>query len=266
MQILQICLFVSFFLSGCVSIKKFEKSPPLPGVIEINSMSDAERYIRRETLVLFDLDHTIFEGATVYGHANWFYDRVTEGRKNDVAAEDTVRRIFPAWLQSQERTRVKPVESVTPNLIKRLQDMGVNVMGLTARQTPLIPATLRQLNEIGIDFQRTSLMPAIFGANEFHAPVAFRSGIIFTTEYVKKSDVLKAYLERIQYRPKHIVFVDDSLKHVEDIVAMGNAMNIPVTGLHYPLVDTRRSSWDENYAAKIFEECGRDNLPDQCSR
>lgn len=249
------CSLMLTCLVSCKTTKNTRSvtsSENLP-IFEIKTISEIEKFITKDSLVLFDLDHTIFEGAEIYGHANWFYDQIREGINTGIAAEDTIRRIFPTWLLSQETCRVKPVESITPILIKALQARGLPVMGLTARQTPLINATLRQLRDIDVSFAASSLMPAIFGAREFSAPVAFREGILFTTEYVKKSHVLNTYLKRIGYSPQHVVFIDDSMSHLKDVVGNLNADGVLAVGLHYPLVEQQRHTWDSSAAALEFE-------------
>jgi hypothetical protein len=230
-------------------------------VVRISSMAELERYVHDDTLVLFDLDHTVFEGAYIYGHANWFYGRISEGRSQERTEEEVIKSILPMWLTSQERASVKAVESLTPALIKRLQARGIKVMALTAREASLIPATMRQLAEIDVNFSKSSLMPAVFGDKEFVVPVHFSNGIIFTSEFVKKSQVLKAYFDHIAYMPRHIVFVDDIKRHVEDLVNVFSTLNVSIVGLHYPLVQTRNTPWDQRLADDIFDQCNRGTTP-----
>lgn len=245
-------------MQACMSHQKLVKPKIAATAIEISSMAELESFVEHDSLVLFDLDHTVFEGAQVYGHAKWFYGCIEKGKLRGISPGETITHIFPNWLKSQERTTVKLVEPMTSELIKRLQNKSINVMGLTARQTPLINATLRQLSEIGVDFRGSSLMPAIFGINEFVKPVAFRDGILFTSEFVKKSQVLKAYFDRIAHMPRHIVFVDDSLSHVADIIETFEKMGVKVVGLHYPLVESRHTPWDQDYAEKLYAQCSKE--------
>lgn len=247
-------------VQACVSHPKklSQKNNVRTEIITIASISELEQYVDNDTLVLFDLDHTVFEGAHIYGHAHWFYGLINEGKQKGISESETIKQIFPAWLRSQERAFVKPVESVTPELIQRLQQRGINVMGLTARQTPLIAATLRQLEHIEVDFSKSSLKPALFEAHKFVAPVAFSNGIIFTSEFVKKSEVLKYYFERINFMPKRIVFVDDTKRHVEDLAHVFSALGVTVIGLHYPLVQARNTPWNQAKANDIFEHCNHD--------
>jgi hypothetical protein len=220
----------------------------------MNQLSD---FVTDNTLVLFDLDHTVFEGAEVYGHANWFYDRIREGKKQGITASDTIRKIFPLWLESQERTSVKPVEPQIPSFIKQLQARGLKVMGFTARWAPMIPATLRQLEEIDVHFESSSLTPANLSVDDFEPPVAYGKGVLFMSEFFDKSLVLKAYLERIRYEPQRIVIVDDCYGHLKDVVGAFASTDIAVVGLHYPLVEQRRSSWNPVLAERLFSDQSR---------
>ncbi|MGD9592248.1 MAG: DUF2608 domain-containing protein, partial [Candidatus Berkiella sp.] len=221
---------------------------PLSKIHTIQSMQEIEKYIDHRTLVIFDLDHTVFEGKNYgYGHANWYYDEIDRGKAKGKNEKEIIFKIFPHWLVSQKdkSAHVKPVETLTPALIAKLQKKNNIVMSLTARQVPLVDITIKHLVEINIDFSSNTLPDTII--HGFYAPTLMKSGIIFTSEYNDKGEVLKAYLNKLNIHPQKIVFVDDSKRHLQAVTKF--YPHIEVIGLHYPLVaQNKRKNWDGNSA------------------
>lgn len=228
--------------------------PAASRIETIHSMQEVEQYADQDVFVIFDLDHTIFEAKHYgYGHANWFYDRIEKGKKEGIDEKVTIYRIFPHWLISQKTTQVKPVEALTPALIKKLQKQKIPVMGLTSRQLPLAEISLRQLNSIDIHFDG-ELLPKETLSWFFKAPAMYKQGVIFCSEYNDKGEVLKAYLDKFNLTPKKILFIDDSRRNLESVIkAYGNQAT--VVGLFYPLVaEYKKGHWDERATHEAYYE------------
>ncbi len=216
----------------------------------IKSMHELEKYIDKQTVVIFDLDHTVYESKNYgYGHANWFYDQVEEGKAKGINEKAVIFNVFPHWLVSQENIKLKPVESQTPALIKKLQKEGFLVLGLTGRQVPLVDLTLKQMKEINVDFTSPKLKDeTIYG---FHASTVMKDGVIFCSEYNDKGEVLHAYLDKHNIKPQKIVFVDDGMRNLQSVTKAYS--NIEVIGLHYPLVaEFKKTHWDGKSAHQEY--------------
>jgi hypothetical protein len=218
----------------------------------IKSMQEIEEYIDKDTVILLDLDHTVFEGKHYgYGHANWFYDRVEKAKAQGVDEAKIIEAIFPHWLHSQRDSQVKPVEPFTPKLIKKLQSQGYFVMGLTSRQLPLVDITIKQLKSIDIDFSSASLPNETINM-EFNAPTQMKAGVLFCSDYNNKGDVLHAYLEKLNIAPKKILIVDDSKRNIQSVIH-SYSQQATVIGAYYPLVaEYKKQHWDPEYAHKAY--------------
>jgi hypothetical protein len=226
----------------------------------INSMQEIKQYIDKDTLILLDLDHTVFEAKNYgYGHANWFYDRIEKAKGLGVDEATTIRKIFPHWLHSQKTAQVKPVEAITPALIKQLKAEGYFVMGLTSRQVPLVDITIDQLKTIGIDF-RSKRLPIEVISMDFSAPTQMKAGILFCSEYNNKGDVLHAYLDKLKIAPKKVLIVDDSMRNIKSVIHSYSPQAV-VTGLYYPLVaDYKKQHWDPEHAHKAYYQVYLNNV------
>lgn len=218
----------------------------------IHSMQEIKKFIDKDTLILLDLDHTIFEGKNYgYGHANWFYDRIEEGKALGIDEFQTIKKIFPHWLYSQKNAQVKPVEPLTPALIKELQSQGYFVMGLTSRQVPLVDITINQLKSIDVDFSSKQLPNETLNES-FNAPTQMKAGILFCSEYNNKGDVLHAYLDKLNIAPKKIIIVDDSMRNIQSVIH-SYSQQAKVTGAYYPLVaEYKKQHWDPKAAHKSY--------------
>ena len=59
-----------------------------------------------------------------------------------------------------------------------------------------------------------------------------QKGILFSTHYTK-GGALECFLETIQWKPRRIIFVDDSKKRVENVADTCKKLGINFMGLHY---------------------------------
>lgn len=230
----------------------------------IYSMQEVEQYVDRNTLVLFDLDNTLFEGkVNAYGHANWFNDYLEEGMAIGIDKRKIIEKCYPHWVLSQYRTEVKPVEEITPSLIKRLQTQGIMVLGLTSRQMALAQRTLEQIKSLDITFIHPSLPAEPIGIT-IKAPTLMQEGVIFCSDYLDKGTVLKTYLKMLGWTPKKLLIVDDGLSNLHSILQAFNDKSVEVVALHYPLVENRKKhSWYKQQARQAYYEAylASDSLP-----
>lgn len=229
------CLFLSIFLTSCVTVP-VQKPTLVPGleIYEIKTMSEVEKWVIPGTLVLFDLDSTVFEVQDLVGHANFYHDMSTKHPGQET-------KILHKMWAAIKISDVKLVETITPKLIQNLQNKGVAVMALTSRDLSLIKATLRQVKSVGVDFSKTS---------PTHKSKYFQDGILFADKNYPKGKALLAYLKSTGFDAKRIILVDDLEKNLVSVCADTGAI-----GLYYPLVDNKRHlEWDEQEAERRFNE------------
>lgn len=222
-------LLLLWFLISCATVQVQQPSKPYE-IHQIQSMSEIEKWIIPDTLVLFDLDNTVFESTDIVGHANWFNDMI---RKYPDQEEKILKR---AW-HAIDNSDVKLIEEITPQIISQLQNQGVKVMALTSRNLILLKATLRQLKSLKIDFSKTS---------PFEDSKYFHEGILFANNNYPKGKALLNYLKDVDFKPKRIILVDDLKKNLDSVCKTTGAI-----GLFYPLVDQKRHlEWDEKEAER----------------
>ncbi|MGI4776184.1 MAG: DUF2608 domain-containing protein [Janthinobacterium lividum] len=102
---------------------------------------------------------------------------------------------------------------------------------------------LERLKKIGIDFsdsfplKRSKIALKLKGASKLHSPI-YKDGIIFTTR-LSKGEVLKSFLERIKFKPKKIIFVDNKLKNIKSVESYCEEQGIIFTGFFYNFIRSK---------------------------
>lgn len=123
-------------------------------------------------------------------------------------------------------TQGKLIESKSPSSIKKLQEIGVKTIGLTAAmggeidKVSIEKRRVEELKRVGIDFSNSFELPETIFSNFkkviFGKPPVFKNGILFTNEN-DKGQVLVKFLKTIDWKPKQIVFIDDRLDHLQTV-------------------------------------------------
>ncbi len=95
---------------------------------------------------------------------------------------------------------------------------------------------VQQLLNLGYDFSKSQpledqLFQHLDSGREGLYP-SLKDGIALTC-YVSKGEVLKAYINQMNDQPNHVIFIDDRLSFIEQVINACKEMNIPCTAIHY---------------------------------
>ncbi len=215
-------------------------------IIETAHIADVVPLIDEQTWFLVDLDNTLFQGAQALGHCLWFYDQIEECLEQGMSRNEAIHQCYhcrDGWIRTQQIGRVKPLEEDFVPSIHALQQRGIVVMGFTHRHPPVAEATVRQVTSLGVDFTLTAPHQESFVMAAQH-PMLYQTGIFFASDYNKKGDVLLPFLDKLEQRPKKIVFIDDKKKNVEELEAPLAKEGIEYIGVYYTAID---------YAEKVYD-------------
>jgi len=128
-------------------------------VREISSMAEIRAELTPQTLLVFDIDNTLIEPVGNIGSDQWYYYLVKAIARDDksLSADGAETKAGEIWTKTLATVKVKPVEALTPALIREQQKRGLKIMALTARGVEDAEATFKQLKEIGVDLTATSV-------------------------------------------------------------------------------------------------------------
>ena len=221
-------------------------------IIEVTKYEEALKYVNNETLFVTDLDNTVVKPAQTIGSDQW---GAAEGKRFAAAgipeaeAEDLGVGMFTFV---QLKTKVLPVESTTPGILKALAKRGIKTLGLTARPLVLMDRTLEQLKSVQVSLTGTTAKPNIdFGKGS----VGYQGGVLFVGAHGSKGQILKQYLESNPLKNiKRIVFIDDRSKHTKTMDEAFAGSAYEVKALRYGAIDPIVKALDMNKAKQEWED------------
>jgi hypothetical protein len=159
----------------------------------------------------------------------------------------------------------KLVDEDIPEIIKAIQRNETRVIALTGGYTGPLSAIeskedfrVKTLKNFGIDFSASFLVPMVrFDAlikKDSNDPVPlYKNGVLFSSRY-PKGVVLKNFLEKVKFKPKRIVHIDNSLKKIEEVESFADEAGIDYLGIHYTKIHENYSQeLDQAVVDKKFE-------------
>lgn len=206
-------------------------------IIETRTIEDVIPLVDSDTWVVVDLDNTTFEGKQALGHTDWFYHNARKLIATGMTLDEATVALYPEWIEIQKICPVKPVEHSFIPALKKFQDQGIVVMALTHRQPCVSDSTLRQINSLGFSFIPTAPDAATSFSIPSNTPTLYDHGVIFTGEFNKKGAIFSRFLSMINKLPKKVIFIDDIIKHVEEVEIEVTKLGIEYHGIFYTAKD-----------------------------
>lgn len=202
---------------------------------EIKSLHEALKSISFDTWVVLDLDNTVMESMLEVGGDQWFSSIFKHIIGNGYSKEIAI----DIYHEVQAYIKMKSVEPEIVKVIRALQDIGIPVIALTARNYDIRHSTIRQLNEIGINFNNSGIVKP--------EGLAFSKGIIFC-DGKNKGEALRDFLIKSQIRPKHITMLDDKGSYLEQVERILEGSRIRFDGLRYGFLDHKVTGFNVELA------------------
>ena len=226
--------------------------------------------LTNEDLVTFDVKGVLFEPEdNILKPGNiWFVKSfLSTIRQNNPREADRLEGIV--------LLNYKPVllDKKIPEIIKDTRKRGLKIIALTSGMTGEIGSvTSRQdlriskLKSLDIDFTGSFKLTRLFldrtdegniriGRKDgFANDAIFKDGIIFTSRR-PKAKILNIFLDKVEFQPKKIIHIDNSIDKISDIQRMCESKNIEFVGIHYvkQYTNSVNSSFDKKTAEKKIE-------------
>jgi hypothetical protein len=196
-------------------------------VHEIQQIREILNHISFDTVVCWDLDNTLLQAKHELGSDQWFNALIRHILPKIPVSPLAIEWAISVYTHVQHLTQVQPVESVVIKLIRLMHQIGIPQYIVTARGAELGVTTLRQLQQVGIEF------------NPDH--IIFCSG-------KNKAECLEVCLNSLPEYPRHVVMVDDKASHVHDIKLLAQNKRIRFSGFSYRHLDDKVSQFDMGQA------------------
>lgn len=237
------------FLSLFCCIASLQANKP---VTETNDIAHVLNYVTDGTLFVFDLDNTLIETAQHLGSDQWFTHRIKHYVDKGHSIEEALHIVVPHWLAVQNKTDMRHVDPMIPELLKQMRQSHVSMIALTKRPPELAARTLEQLKPLHIDFTKTSDVLGPISFPELHDSL-YRNGIIFVAPQEEKGPVLSAFLKKLKNQPKRIVLIDDKMNHIQNVALAVEPLKIPFIGIRYGGADEKVKTFDPKIADLQWE-------------
>lgn len=143
------------------------------------------------------------------------------------------------------------VDERLPKIIKDTKERGIKVIALTNGRTGSIGSVnsrqdlrLARLKNFYIDFTGSFKLTRLTlersnndrnrtgRNNEYTDDAIFKDGVIFTSRR-SKGDMLSIFLDKVEFLPKKVIHVDNSIDMMSSVQRMCKSRNIEFVGIHY---------------------------------
>lgn len=216
-------------------------------IFESKNINDILSYVDRDTLVIFDIDYTLFHTKTCLGSPEWNFYLIQKEIKKGHSREISFNKHYPAWLKAQQFNDIELLDSKAPELIKDLKHKALGYIALTSRQSTAAEITRWQLHKFDFEFNKSPLAEHHY-SSQLKYPAVFREGVLFSHDFNTKGTVLTEWLEQIQPQikrkrsVKRIVFVDDILENIVSVQAAAESLGLEFVGMRYTRADDLRKN------------------------
>jgi hypothetical protein len=237
--------------------------------------SAVQKYGAEHVLLALDIDNTVMSMDHDLGSDHWFeWQRYLLDHEPD--SQHLVAKDFDGLLKAQgllyEKGHMHPPQARQPEMIARLQSLGIATILLTSRGPDFRSATERELARCGYNLAPTALpAPGVppgtylafdpanpekdgLTAAEIVAyklpdpkPVSYKNGL-FMTAGQHKGIMLLTLLKDSPRNIQAIIYADDNVKHVGNVFSAAVARNLDVSSFHYQCEDQRVQRF--NYSDK----------------
>ena len=211
---------------------------------QIHSFSEVAHILQTldpDDLVVFDVDDVLIEqeDALLQSQNNIVLNSLLQ-QYLTLLDDDAQERLISTLYLEAKRRLIEPNVRV---LIYSLQEKKIPTIALTATRigglgnvASIQDWRMSDLARWGIAFDQSFSQFPHFVLEEIQSPnpsPVFKAGILFSAFY-SKGKVLRAFLEKVSFRPKTVVFFDDRIENVLSVLYEMQNMGIKnVYSFHY---------------------------------
>lgn len=231
-------LFSTLSVAACLTLTTLNAE-----IVEINQIETILPSIEQDTFVIFNIAEVLTDSEISLGSSPW--RKYVKEKTGSYTVHD-----YLSWMAFLEIPH-KPVESITPKLIKDLQQREIAVAAFTSRgrsewySTAIYGVDLqteKTLAEMNIDFTRSAL-PFVFIQMEGNPFLEHSRNGIFYSNHMEKGHFLKLLLSDSGYKPSSVVFIDDKRDSLEIVEAAMKELGIPFHGFWYTRTQQDRKNF-----------------------
>lgn len=176
-------------------------------------------------LIVYDFDNTLMAMDQDIGSDQWYnwQSELLRAKKTKNAVATTRSELFEIHYKISALGKMHFVEAQIPEIVKSIQSLKIKSIILTSRGSILRNDIESELGAAELEFRKSAFGPeGGFPGNfipeglENAREISYMDGIIMGSGQ-HKGKILKAILKKTSNSFKTIVFVDDTLKNIENM-------------------------------------------------
>lgn len=189
-------------------------------------VSDKKAQVGSENLlVVYDFDNTLMAMNQDIGSDQWYnwQSELLRDKKSKDAVAATRGELFDVHYKISALGKMHLVESAIPAIVKAIQQMKIKSIVLTSRGSVLRSDIESELADAELEFKSSAFGPEGGYASTFlpegldkAREISFMDGIVMGSGQ-HKGKILSSVLKKAGAKFKVIIFVDDTLKNIENM-------------------------------------------------
>lgn len=211
-------------------------------IYEIAHFEEIYNHLQPETLIVYDIDDTLFSMNQHLGSDHWLDSQFKRHQKEGMAPRAAFEKAINEWRAVQHLSGCKPVEPINPEVVEYTQK-HYTVIALTSRGHEVATRTVELLRDSGFNLSLNPLTQDALLFMQENENILFHKGILFTSGR-HKGECLEKLLNAVGVMPKRVLFVNDKRAHILPVEDFCVRAGIEFTGLRYGFVDERRDAFD----------------------
>lgn len=270
------------FLSPLFAFTSLKKFSDIQTVIQEN----IKKHGAENVLLALDVDNTLLYVKSLLGSDQWFnwqQDMIFQDSPSPDRVAKDLGELLRIEGQFYIHAKTEIIDPQISQIINQIQSQKVKVLGLTSRNPGFLFQTLIHLKRHGIDFTKTAIASSDPYLNymipyqteedlqkmkinysqlkekglKFPFParaIHFAEGSLFTGGQ-NKGLMLHLYLQKINWTPKAIIYIDDLEQNIKDYETFMTLFPGPqMSNFHYDEINRIKAPWDDKSRAKTVEQ------------
>lgn len=234
-----LALLLTAFLTAGLLFLFFKKSPKSEIIIS-DSMSEFIDAIdripvdKKNQLIVFDLDDTVYYSSVMIGSPTWYYNLVNILRHNGIAKSEAHQLVGDIDHEVQKNIDVVVVEYASLRAIKSWQEAGAVVVAINSRPYFFSDVTERHLRSVGLDFNASEFSCVYEQWGE--GTSGFKNGVLYVGQRESKIEVFDKFfslLEECGVDVELIAQADDQQRYISEFSQFASKENKNYIGIIY---------------------------------
>ena len=211
----------------------------------MSNFRDIKSYVEQldhNNLVIFDIDYVLIipsDNDTI--SRSPYRKKLWRSIKSRISKERSCFLISIIIMQTNwvllDKSVMDTIDYLTQQKIPTIALTSINTgrFGVIESMEDL---RIKELESVGIDFSKLTPIKETIKLDNLkteHGIPMLKKGIILTAE-LDKGIVLKDILQKSNYYPKKIIFIDDKIQNLYSVQNVCNMLKIPFQGFHYTAI------------------------------